>query len=280
MQGYYKCDCGQEFDNPQKFNGHKSHCVTHLTLANKLDQRNEIQEKFRKGGLDAAKSKKSKASQTKETSLNEWIKERHVCEKCGKILTEKFGTGRFCSRSCANSHCISETTKAKISETLCKKHGTCKKERTSKQRQQIIKGQNFAKEINLENSPYSQYNTAFKRNCQVDKREAYKLCLYEGNKLIKSTIVLTHRYNMACAIGRLLLPNEVVHHIDGNKSNNAIENLQLMSRKEHSRLHAQNNNTLVTYTKIHGAWNKGLKHCFSKESVDKTTKTHKDNMER
>ncbi len=280
MKGYYKCDCGKEFDNPQKFNGHKTHCVTHLTLVNKLDKRNELQEKFRKSGSEAGKRKSIEASQTREIILNEWIKEKHGCEKCGKILTEKLGTGRFCSRSCANSHQISETTKAKISEALYKRHGTCKKERTSKKRQQIIKGQNFAKEINLENSPYSQYNTAFKRNHQVDDREAYKLCLYEGNKLIKSTIVLTHRYNMACAIGRLLLPDEVVHHIDGNKSNNDIKNLQLMSKKEHSRLHAQKNNNLAAHVKNHGAWNKGLKNCFSKDSIEKMIKTRKENMGR
>ena len=25
----YQCICGKTFDNAQKFNGHKSHCVTH-----------------------------------------------------------------------------------------------------------------------------------------------------------------------------------------------------------------------------------------------------------
>lgn len=28
--GYYMCGCGKEFDNPQKFNGHKSGCRIHL----------------------------------------------------------------------------------------------------------------------------------------------------------------------------------------------------------------------------------------------------------
>ena len=37
------------------------------------------------------------------------------CEKCGKIMTEKYGSGRFCCRSCANSHKKSEQTKNKIS---------------------------------------------------------------------------------------------------------------------------------------------------------------------
>lgn len=32
----YKCECGKEFDNPQKFNGHKSNCDIHLIACNKL----------------------------------------------------------------------------------------------------------------------------------------------------------------------------------------------------------------------------------------------------
>ena len=40
----------------------------------------------------------------------------YICEKCGKTVedSEKFGSGRFCSRSCANGHKHSEETKQKI----------------------------------------------------------------------------------------------------------------------------------------------------------------------
>ena len=31
----YKCECGKEFDNPQKFNGHKANCETHLSAVGK-----------------------------------------------------------------------------------------------------------------------------------------------------------------------------------------------------------------------------------------------------
>ena len=46
---------------------------------------------------------------------------------------------------------------------------------------------------------------------------------------------LLHRLIMAQHLGRPLLPHEDVHHIDGNKVNNALSNLQLLSHGHHSR---------------------------------------------
>jgi hypothetical protein len=46
-----------------------------------------------------------------------------------------------------------------------------------------------------------------------------------------------HRFLMEKYIGRKLTYNEVVHHKDENKSNNLIDNLEIISREEHSRLH-------------------------------------------
>lgn len=42
-------------------------------------------------------------------------------------------------------------------------------------------------------------------------------------------------------IGRRLRKNEVVHHIDHNKLNNNISNLQLMTNSEHASLHGREN---------------------------------------
>lgn len=49
--------------------------------------------------------------------------------------------------------------------------------------------------------------------------------------------VFTHRLMMEQKIGRKLTSKEIVHHKDGNKLNNKIENLQIMTRAEHINHH-------------------------------------------
>ena len=48
-----------------------------------------------------------------------------------------------------------------------------------------------------------------------------------------------HVVLMEQAIGRRLLREEVVHHIDHDRSNNVLENLKLMTRAQHASLHAK-----------------------------------------
>lgn len=48
-----------------------------------------------------------------------------------------------------------------------------------------------------------------------------------------------HRVLMENKIGTLLEPDEVVHHIDENKSNDLIENLELKTNSSHSKYHKQ-----------------------------------------
>jgi len=50
-------------------------------------------------------------------------------------------------------------------------------------------------------------------------------------------LVYYHRHVASLKIGRWLTPEEIVHHIDENRVNNNFDNLEVMSRIEHSKLH-------------------------------------------
>lgn len=60
----------------------------------------------------------------------------------------------------------------------------------------------------------------------------YKKITINGKKIDE------HRYLMEQALGRKLRKDEVVHHINGDKMDNRIENLQVMSWAEHNKLHS------------------------------------------
>lgn len=49
--------------------------------------------------------------------------------------------------------------------------------------------------------------------------------------------VKEHRWIMEQHLGRKLLKTEIIHHLDGNKQNNDISNLAIMTLSSHTRFH-------------------------------------------
>ena len=74
---------------------------------------------------------------------------------------------------------------------------------------------------------------------RIDKGTGYNYC-YSPESIYANNAgkVMEHSYVVCKHIGRKLEANECVHHIDRNRTNNSIENLQLMTMSDHTLLHA------------------------------------------
>ena len=87
----------------------------------------------------------------------------------------------------------------------------------------------------------------------------------------KQGYVLHHRIVMENSIGRVLSTDEVVHHKDENKKNNNLNNLEVLSRAAHQRLHASTGRTYINLV----CDECGTAFTKEKRLISKTTKSPK-----
>lgn len=71
------------------------------------------------------------------------------------------------------------------------------------------------------------------------KRSDGYICIYfpDHPKSNKDGYIMEHDLVMECVIGRHLKKDEIVHHINHVRNDNRIENLKLMTFKEHAKMH-------------------------------------------
>ena len=76
---------------------------------------------------------------------------------------------------------------------------------------------------------------------KIKNNEGYVLIyLPEHPHCLNGRYILEHRLVIEEILGRYLLPTEIIHHIDGNRTNNKPSNLRLLNCKgEHTKLHAK-----------------------------------------
>ena len=115
----YTCICVKQFDNSQAYNGHRCHCKQYQIETYGEEHYQKNKELILTRCANASKTLRNTLLKKKQERLKKWVSEQHTCEHCGKIMTEKYGSGRFCSKICGCSHRhLSENSRKKISETL------------------------------------------------------------------------------------------------------------------------------------------------------------------
>lgn len=189
---------------------------------------------------------------------------KYKCEWCGREKEAKYKSHikRFCSHKCANEYrwSVAEKQEIEIKCSVCGENFRVKKSDhrikegkeiqycsykcagIAKKTGAMVRCKQCGKEFyatkNVFCSPHcsSEYrseNTVKK----VYGENGYRVHHVRGYN--KRGNAKEHRLIMEAYLGRRLDKDEVVHHINGIRSDNRLENLQVMTRGEHSRYHRE-----------------------------------------
>lgn len=82
-------------------------------------------------------------------------------------------------------------------------------------------------------------NPNYRGGCYIDGK-GYVVVLNPERRSKSDKYIYEHRLVVECCIGRKLTRGEQVHHRNGNKTDNRIDNLVVLSVNDHSALHDRN----------------------------------------
>lgn len=205
------------------------------------------------------------------------------CEQCGQEHDGSYGSGRFCSAHCARSFSTSakrDEINRKVSATLRKMYENKPKSKTkvTKSAQAVIQPYSLtpvkltimavAKDVDVSKinviQDFSMYYASTEGiiyNWLLDKVNPFNSNGYYQVKIKNDNNVATvkgvHQL-VAAAFMSDYKQGMIVHHKDENKHNNCLDNLQLMARSAHARLHIDTE-YLSQLSKERTPWNKGKK---------------------
>ena len=144
------------------------------------------------------------------------------CKVCGKLFLvepSRADVAKYCSREC-----MGIASRKKVKTICC----YCKKEI------EITLNKLRNKNYCCRDCRMKDYSGRNKSGCGITT-DGYVWIYVNGYNKINQ--VKIHRYLMEIKLGRKLLPTEIVHHKDFNKLNNSIDNLEIVTRIEHNKIH-------------------------------------------
>ena len=144
-----------------------------------------------------------------------------ICERCKQEHDGTFGSGRFCSRACANTRNHSEETKEKVSDSLKRKKLSPWNKGLTSTDYRIAKG--------IE-----------RRNISFNKKlECLSFKLWQELSIKQKRWILIESQDGKCLYcGHYQWLNKPLklelHHIDGNNTNQNVNNLEMLCPNCHS----------------------------------------------
>jgi len=116
----------------------------------------------------------------------------------------------------------------------CNKTRLVRADKNNKRCRSCCGKMNIVKNVNQEKTAESNRRRGREQN--ADKNPNWKggYITKKGYRVLRKNgkYIFEHRYVMQEHVGRKLLPTENVHHINGNKADNRIENLELWTRAQ------------------------------------------------